>query len=50
MVSPPKKVIKIPLTRGIGGIFFSNTQTVISAIIVAIINGGIAIDKFLSLL
>ena len=50
MVSPPKKVIKIPLTSGIGGIFFSSIQTIINAIIVAIISGGIAIDKFLSLL
>jgi hypothetical protein len=43
-------VIKIPLTKGIGGIFFSITQTTANAIIVAIINGGIATDKFLSLL
>ena len=50
MVKPPKKVIKIPLTRGIGGIFFSINQTTINAIIVATINGGIATDKFLSLL
>jgi hypothetical protein len=49
-VRPPKKVIKIPLTKGIGGIFFSNIQTTTSATIVAIINGGIATDKFLSLL
>ena len=50
MVSPPKKVIKIPLTKGIGGTFFSNNQTMISATIVATMRGGIAIDKFLSLL
>jgi hypothetical protein len=50
MVSPPKKVIKIPLIRGIGGIFFSNIQTMINAIIVASISGGIAIDKFFPLL
>ena len=50
MVSPPKKVIKIPLTKGIGGIFFSKNQTTARATKVATISGGIAIDKFLSLL
>ena len=49
-VCPPKKVIKIPLTKGIGGIFLSNIHIMINAIIVAIIRGGIAIDKFFSLL
>ena len=50
MVSPPKKVIKIPLTKGIGGIFFSKNQTIANAMIVATIKGGIATDKFFPLL
>ena len=50
IVSPPKNVIKIPLTSGIVGIFFSKNQTTASAIKVATISGGIATDKFLSLL
>ena len=50
MVKPPKNVIKIPLTNGIGGIFFSKNQTTDNAIKVATISGGIATDKFLSLL
>ena len=48
MVSPPKKVIKIPLTKGIGGIFFSKNQTTAKATKVATISGGIATDKFLN--
>ena len=48
--SIPKNVIKIPLTNGIGGIFFSKNQTTDNAIKVATISGGIATDKFLSLL
>ena len=48
--SIPKDVIKIPLTKGMVGIFFSKNQTTTSAIKVATISGGIAIDKFLSLL
>ena len=50
MVNPPKNVINIPLNRGMGGIFFSKNQTTPSAIKVATISGGIATDKFLSLL
>ena len=50
IVSPPKNVIKIPLIKGIGGIFFSKTQTTTRDINVATINGGIATDRFLSLL
>jgi hypothetical protein len=46
----PKNVIKIPLINGIIGIFFSRNQITISAISVATISGGIATDKFLSLL
>ena len=46
----PKKVIKIPLINGIIGIFFSKNQTTANAIKVATISGGIATDKFLSLL
>ena len=46
----PKKVIKITLTKGIGGIFFSKNQTTANATKVAIISGGIATDKFLPLL
>ena len=48
--SIPKNVINIPPINGIIGIFFSITQTIINAINVAIINGGIATFKFLSLL
>ena len=50
MVKPPKKVIKIPLTKGMVGIFFSKNQTTAKAIKVATISGGIATDKFLPLL
>ena len=50
MVNPPKNVIKIPLINGIIGIFFSKNQTTPKAIKVATISGGIATDKFLSLL
>ena len=50
MVRPPKNVIKIPLIRGIAGIFFSKNQTIDNAIKVATMSGGIATDKFLSLL
>ena len=46
----PKKVIKIPLTKGIVGIFFSKNHTVANATKVATMSGGIATDKFLSLL
>jgi hypothetical protein len=49
-VRPPKKVINTPLIKGIIGIFFSKNQTINNEIIVATISGGIAIDKFLSLL
>ena len=47
-----KKIMgkSIPLTNGIGGIFFSKNQTTDNAIKVATISGGIATDKFLSLL
>ena len=48
--SIPKNVIKIPLTSGIGGIFFSKNQTSANATKVATISGGIATDKFLPLL
>ena len=50
MVNPPKKVIKIPLINGIGGIFFSKNQTIANEIKVATIKGGIATDMFLPLL
>ena len=50
MVRPPKNVIKIPLNKGMGGIFFSKNHTMANAIKVATMSGGIAIDKFLSLL
>jgi hypothetical protein len=50
IVKPPKKVISIPLNNGIGGIFLSKNHTTAKAIKVATISGGIAIDKFLSLL
>ena len=50
MVNPQKNVINIPLINGIGGIFFSKNQTTANAIKVATISGGIATDKFLSLL
>ena len=45
IVRPPNRVINIPPTRGIFGIFFSNIQTINRAIIVAIMNGGIATFK-----
>ena len=48
--SIPKNVINIPLTNGIGGIFFSKNQTTAKATKVATISGGMATDKFLSLL
>ena len=48
--SIPKNVIKIPLNKGIMGIFFSKTQTTANATRVATISGGMATDKFLSLL
>ena len=50
MVNPPKNVINIPLINGIGGIFFSKNQTTAKATKVATISGGIATDRFLSLL
>ena len=50
IVSPPKNMINIPLTNGIGGIFFSKNHTTAKAIKVATMSGGIATDKFLSLL
>ena len=50
IVRLPKNVIKIPLTKGIVGIFFSKNQTIANATNVATISGGIAADKFLSLL
>ena len=48
MVNPPKNVIKIPPNKGTNGIFFSKNQTTASATIVATINGGKAILRFLS--
>ena len=47
-----KKIMgkSIPLTKGIGGIFFSKNQTTVNATKVATISGGIATDKFLPLL
>ena len=45
MVRPPKKVIKTPLNNGTFGIFFSKSHIIAKAIIVATINGGIAIFK-----
>jgi hypothetical protein len=48
IVSKPKKVIKIPLIKGIIGILFSKNQTTAKAINVATMSGGIATDKFLS--
>ena len=50
IVRLPKNVIKIPLINGIIGIFFSKNQTTTKAIKVATMSGGIATDKFLSLL
>ena len=50
IVSPPKNVIKIPLSSGIIGIFFSKNHTTTSAISVATMSGGIATARFLSLL
>ena len=46
----PNKVIKIPLRRGIGGIFFSKIHTTTNEIIVAIMRGGIATEISLLLL
>ena len=48
--SIPKNVISIPLIKGTIGIFFSSIQTIANETSVAIINGGIAIFKLLSLL
>ena len=45
IVKQTKKVIKIPLNKGTFGIFFSKNHMTANAIIVAIINGGIAIFK-----
>ena len=45
IVSPPNRVIKIPLKRGTLGILFSKIHTTMSAIIVATMNGGIATFK-----
>ena len=45
MVNPPKKVINIPLNKGTFGIFFSKYHIISNAMIVATINGGIAIFK-----
>ena len=42
-------IIKVQIFLGILGIFFSKNQITANAIIVAIINGGIAIFKSLSL-
>tara|TARA_Y100001954_G_C15296075_1_gene353670 strand:+ start:307 stop:477 length:171 start_codon:yes stop_codon:yes gene_type:complete len=42
IVKLPKEVIKIQLINGTLGIFFSKIHIMINAIIVAIINGGIA--------
>ena len=47
--SIPKNVINIPLSNGTVGIFFSKNQTTANAIIVAIIKGGMAILRSLSL-
>jgi hypothetical protein len=49
IVNPPKKVIKTPLINGTFGIFFSKNHIIPNANIVAIINGGIAILRSLSL-
>ena len=50
MLTPPKKVISIPLTSGTMGIFFSKKYTTTNAIKVATIKGGIANFKSFSLL
>ncbi len=50
IVKPPKKVIRTPPNRGTKGIFFSKNQTTTSATMVATINGGSAILRFLSYL
>lgn len=42
MVNPPKRVIRIPPTRGTVGIFLSKNHTIKTEIIVATIRGGIA--------
>ena len=47
---PPNKVIKAQLDKGTMGIFFSKKYTTINAITVAIIKGGIADFKLLSVL
>ena len=47
---PPNKVINTQLVNGTMGIFFSKKYTTINAITVAIIKGGIADFKLLSVL
>ena len=49
-VKPPKKEIIMPPKRGIYGIFFSSRKIANTAIIVEIINGGIATAKLFPLL
>tara|TARA_B100000470_G_C19661516_1_gene333314 strand:+ start:64 stop:306 length:243 start_codon:yes stop_codon:yes gene_type:complete len=49
-VSPPNKVMIIPLISGTIGILFSSKYTATSAIRVAMIKGGIAAFKSFSLL
>ena len=48
IVNPPKTVINIPLNKGTFGIFFSKNHIITIEIIVATINGGIAIFKSLT--
>ena len=49
MVNPPNKVISIPLIKGINGILFSRRKITKRETRVAIIKGGIASFKLLSL-
>tara|TARA_Y100001935_G_C17164754_1_gene437118 strand:+ start:124 stop:300 length:177 start_codon:yes stop_codon:yes gene_type:complete len=49
-VRPPKRVIIIPPINGTYGIFFSIKYIIPTAIIVAIIKGGIAIVRLFPLL
>ena len=49
-VKPPNTEMTIPPINGTYGIFFSTKYIIAMAIMVATINGGIAIIKLLSLL
>ena len=49
-VRPPKSVITTPPINGTKGIFFSTKYIIATAIIVEIINGGIAADKLFPVL